>query len=90
MPDDAELTRWRVVIAHLCAGPAPRGRTFDLCRDVIRLAADRPEAIEAARTLIEGAMADALTDVATAQDVMRILTALRRNSLDLAALLTPP
>jgi len=90
MPDDAELTRWRLVIFQLCVGPAPRGHTFDVCREVIRRAPDRPEAIEAARTLLEGAMADALTNVTTAQDVMHILTALSHNSLDLTTLLAPP
>lgn len=71
-------------------GPAPRGEEFDLYRQVVRTVPGRDEAVAAARLLLEGAMADAMTDVEDAQEVMAILCAAGRGQLDLARLLDAP
>jgi hypothetical protein len=83
-----ELQRWREVLLRLQRGPSPCGDRFDLCRRVLGLAFGTPEAQEAARLLLEGAMADATTEIADAQDVMRILKAIGRSEVELAELLT--
>ena len=77
------LERWREVLGRLRRGPAPRGETFDLCRRVLDAAPAAPEAVEAARVLLEGAMADAATPTADAQDVMAMLKAAAGGSLNL-------
>ena len=88
MVSNGELQRWREVLRRLQRGPSPRGDRFDLCRRVLGLASGTPEAQEAARLLLEGAMADASTEIADAQDVMRILKAIGRDEVDLAELLS--
>jgi hypothetical protein len=75
------------VLARLRSGPAPRGETFDLCRRVLSLAPGRDEALQAARTLLEGAMADAATPIADAQVVMRMLRSLDRSEVRLRDIL---
>ena len=84
------LAHWREVFAQLLAGPAPRGEEFDLCRQLARQAPGSPEAATAARVLLEGAMADAVTPVATAQQVMAILKAAGQGRLDLVDLFAAP
>jgi hypothetical protein len=83
-PDD--LARWRAMFARLRRGPSPRGERFELCREVLAVAPDSDEGREAARQLLEGAMADAATSIADAQEVMRVLKAATRRELDLAEL----
>jgi hypothetical protein len=61
-----------------------------VCRDVVRSAPGSEEAVAAARMLLEGAMADATTDVADAQEVMRVLKALSRRELALRDVLPRP
>jgi len=46
-----------------------------------------PDAREAARVLLEGAMADAATPIADAQEVMRLLRSLSRGAVELGAVL---
>lgn len=82
--------RWRDVIERLRQGPSPRGETFDLCRRVMAVATGSPEAVEAARVLLEGAMADATTDSIDAQDIMAILKASSSGAVHLADLLRTP
>ena len=84
-----EIERWRRVLQRLQRGPAPRGEQFELCREVLAAAPVTPEGREAARLLIEGAMADAATSIADAQDVMRLLKAVSSGALDLTQLLSP-
>lgn len=84
-----EIERWRGVLQRLQRGPAPRGEQFELCREVLAAAPGTPEGLEAARLLIEGAMADAATSIADAQDVMRLLKAVSSGALDVTQLLSP-
>ena len=84
-----EIERWRGVLARLQRGPAPRGEQFELCREVLAAAPGTAEGREAARRLLEGAMADAATSIADAQEVMQLLKAASRGDVDLADLLTP-
>lgn len=90
MHSDQQLTLWREVFAELLAGPAPRGEEFDLCRQLARGAPGSGEAATAARVLLEGAMADATTPVATAQQVMAMLKAAGQGRLDLVDVLAAP
>lgn len=78
MADAATLDAWRAVVHRLRQGPVPRGDQFDLCRLLLDSAARAPEAPAAVRVLLEGAMADALTDILDCQAVMAILKALDR------------
>lgn len=87
MPTGDQLPRWRAVLGRLVAGPAPRGEEFDLCRQIITAAPDSDEAVAAVRMLLEGAMADAVTDVRDAQEVMAILRAAGQGRLAVADLL---
>ena len=82
-----ELERWRAMLERLCRGPIPRGERFELCREVLAAAPGSDEGRTAARILLEGAMADAGTSIADAQDVMQTLKAIDRRGLDLADLL---
>ncbi len=84
-----EIERWRAVLERLRKGPPPGGEQFELCREVLVAAPGTAEAREAARILLEGAMADAGTSIADAQDVMALLKALSGGALDLARLLPP-
>ena len=84
-----ELRRWSEVLERLRRGPAPRGDQFEMCREVLASAPGTPEGVEAARLLLEGAMADAATSIADAQDVMRALRAIGRGELEIARLLAP-
>ncbi|HLE60941.1 MAG TPA: hypothetical protein VI700_05345 [Thermoanaerobaculaceae bacterium] len=84
-----QIEHWRGVLQRLQRGPAPRGEQFELCREVLVAAPGTPEGREAARLLLEGAMADATTSIADAQDVMRLLKALSSGALDLTQLLDP-
>ncbi len=83
-PEDLE--RWRAMFSRLRRGPAPTGEQFELCREMLAVAPDSKESRDAARLLLEGAMADARTSIADAQDVMSALKAVGRGELDLAAL----
>jgi hypothetical protein len=83
-PDD--LQRWRTMFSRLRRGPSPRGERFELCREVLAVTPESNEGREAARQLLEGAMADAKTSIADAQDVMRVLKAATRGELDLVDL----
>jgi hypothetical protein len=85
-PDD--LDRWRAVLARLRRGPAPRGERFELCREVLAAAPDSDEGRTAARVLLEGAMADAGTSIADAQEVMQALRELSRGRLEIADLVS--
>ncbi len=85
VPDGEE--RWRGILARLQRGPAPQGEEFELCREVIAAAPGTAEGREAARRLLEGAMADAATSIADAQEVMRLLKAASRGAVDLADLI---
>ena len=89
MVSTEEIERWRAVLERLRKGPAPRGEQFELCREVLAAAPGTPEGREAARLLLEGAMADAVTSIADAQDVMKLLRALSSGALDLSLLLSP-
>jgi hypothetical protein len=82
-----EIERWRVVLERLQRGPVPRGEQFELCREVLAAAPETPDGREAARLLLEGAMADVATSIADAQEVMSLLRALSRGEFDLAQLL---
>ncbi|MGZ6081718.1 MAG: hypothetical protein ACXWK4_12950 [Myxococcaceae bacterium] len=82
-----EIKRWRAVLARLQRGPAPCGEQFELCREVLAAAPETPEGHEAARLLLEGAMADAATSIGDAQEVMSLLRAVSSGALDLAQLL---
>ncbi|MFI5168168.1 MAG: hypothetical protein ACHQQS_16295 [Thermoanaerobaculales bacterium] len=90
MVSSGELQHWRELVQRLHRGPAPRGEQFDLCRRVIVAAPSSTEAVQAARLLLEGAMADAATDIGDAQDVMRLLKAIGRAEVALEQLLSPP
>ena len=84
-----QIEHWRGVLQRLQRGPAPRGEQVALCREVLVAAPGTPEEGEAARLLLEGAMADATTTIADAQDVMGLLKALSSGALDLTQLLDP-
>jgi hypothetical protein len=83
-PED--LARWRAVLARLRRGPSPRGERFELCREVLAASPRSDEGRAAARLLLEGAMADAGTSIADAQDVMQALKAVSRGRMDVADL----
>jgi hypothetical protein len=84
-----QIEHWRGVLLRLQRGPAPHGEQFELCREVLIAAPGTPEGREAARLLLEGSMADAMTTIADAQDVMGLLRALSSGALDLTQLLEP-
>jgi hypothetical protein len=86
---DAQIEHWRGVLRRLQKGPAPRGERFELCRELLAAAPATAEAREAARLLLEGAMADASTSIADAQDVMALLRAMAAGELDMRNLLEP-
>jgi hypothetical protein len=86
---EAQLQRWREVVGHLRQGPAPRGELFDLCRRLLDAAPQTAEAAEACRLLLEGAIADAATPVADAQDVVAILKAASSGTVTMARLVGP-
>ncbi|HNX50449.1 MAG TPA: hypothetical protein PLS53_02070 [Thermoanaerobaculaceae bacterium] len=90
MADAATLDAWRAVVHRLRQGPAPQGDRFDLCRRVLETAPHAPEAPAAVRMLLEGAMADALTDILDCQAVMAILRALDRAEVRPVDLLSHP
>lgn len=90
MADAATLERWRDVVDRLRRGPAPQGESFDLCRRLIDTAADAPETASAVRMLLEGAMADALTDTRDSQAVMSLLKALDRTEVRPGDLVSRP
>ncbi len=81
------METWRELMCRLRGGPFPRGEQFDLCRRLLAAAPATAEATQAARLLLEGAMADAATDIADAQEVMRLLRAIDRDEVTLAQLL---
>lgn len=83
--EDAQ--RWRDLVDRLRRGPAPDGDRFELCREVLAAAPGSAEAAQALRLLLEGAMADSRTSIADAQEVMRLLKAADRRTVDLADLL---
>jgi hypothetical protein len=87
VPSRTELESWKSALARLRSGPAPRGETFDLCRRLLSVAPGSGEALQAARTLLEGAMADAATPIADAQVVMRLLRSLDRSEVQLSDIL---
>ena len=89
MVTSVDIERWRSVLEGLRRGPAPRGQQFELCREVLAAAPATPEAREAARLLLEGAMADSTTTIADAQEVMRLLKALSSGALEVSQLLPP-
>ena len=89
MPGPADLQRLAELVGRLRQGPAPRGETFDLCRRVLDAAPDSPEATQAVIVLLEGAMADAETPIADAQDAMRALKLLTRCEVDPRGLVEP-
>ncbi len=74
------------MFSRLRRGPSPRGERFELCREVLAAAPESEECREAAKQLLEGAMADATTNIADAQEVMRVLKSAARQELDLAEL----
>jgi hypothetical protein len=82
-----QIEHWRCVVRRLQRGPAPRGEQFELCREVLAVAPDTPEGREAARLLLEGAMADATTSIADAQNVMSLLKAIGSGDVELLQLL---
>ncbi|HVN30682.1 MAG TPA: hypothetical protein VMT45_01720 [Thermoanaerobaculaceae bacterium] len=82
-----QIEHWRGVVQRLQRGPAPRGEQFELCREVLAVAPDTPEGREAARLLLEGAMADATTSIADAQNVMSLLKAIGSGDVELMQLL---
>jgi hypothetical protein len=86
MASERDLDRWRAMFARLRRGPSPRGERFELCREVLAAAPESAEGREAARQLLEGAMADSATNIADAQDVMRVLKAATRRDIDIADL----
>ncbi len=88
MTDPDDLGRWREVLARLRRGPVPRGERFEVCREVLAAAPASDEGRAAARVLLEGAMADAATSIADAQDVMQALKALSRGRIDIADLVS--
>jgi hypothetical protein len=79
--DQALLAQFRQTVARLRQGPAPHGEEFELCREVLAAAPMTPEAAEALRLLLEGAMADAATSIADAQVIMQLLKALDRGQV---------
>ena len=84
-PDD--VLRWQDLVDRLRCGPTPRGDRYEFCREVLAVAPGSDEAAQALRLLLEGAMADAQTSIADAQEVMRLLKAADRRELDLPKLL---
>jgi hypothetical protein len=82
-----QIEHWRGVVQRLQRGPAPRGEQFELCREVLAVAPDTPEGREAARLLLEGAMADATTSIADAQNVMSLLKAIGSGDVEMMQLL---
>jgi hypothetical protein len=89
MPSTEEMRLWRSLLDRLRRGPGPRGEQYELYREVLAAAPGTPESLQAARLLLEGAMADADTNIADAQEVMRALKALAEDDLELAELLRP-
>jgi hypothetical protein len=88
VPSSVDLERWRALLDCLSQSAPPWGETFDLCRSIVRGPAPAAERNEAARLLLEGAMADSTTPVDDAQEIMRLLKAVSRGEVMLAALAT--
>jgi hypothetical protein len=78
--------RWTELLGRLRRGPAPRGEQFDLCRRLLDAWPAAQERSQAARLLLEGAMADSATPIADAQETMVLLKAVERHEVDLAEL----
>ncbi|GEM_PF-847964 len=78
------LRSWREVVARLSAGPAPRGGEFALARRVVVASPGSAEAETAVRLLLEGALADACTEIGDTQAVMAILKAADSGELRLS------
>jgi hypothetical protein len=89
MLEARETARWRDVLARLRRGPSPRGEQFDLCRELLARAPSSNEAAQAARLLLEGAMADVATGIDDAQAIMELLKAADRGVVEIAALIAP-
>lgn len=89
MTDQGTLAAFRETVSRLRQGPHPQGEEFELCREVLAVASGSPEASQALRVLLEGAMADAHTSIADAQIIMRLLKALDRGEVEPAELLKP-
>lgn len=79
--DGTSFEAFRQVVSRLRQGPYPQGETFELCREVLAAAPSSPEAAQALRVLLEGAMADAHTSISDAQIIMRLLKALDRGEV---------
>lgn len=75
---------------RLCSGPTPRGDEFALARRVIAASPRTEEAEVAVRLLLEGAVADAHTEIGDTQAVMAILKAVDSGELRLSDLLPGP
>lgn len=84
------LRFWREVVARLCSGPAPRGEEFALARRVVAASPGPAETETAVRLLLEGAVADACTEIGDTQAVMAILKAVDGGDLRLSDLLPGP
>ncbi|MGV8042647.1 MAG: hypothetical protein AB2L07_22215 [Thermoanaerobaculaceae bacterium] len=84
------LSFWQEVVARLCAGPAPRGETFELARRVLRASPRTAEAEMAVRLLLEGAVADACTGIEDTRAVMAMLKAADSGEARLSDLLPGP
>ncbi|MGQ9495320.1 MAG: hypothetical protein ACUVRY_03550 [Thermoanaerobaculaceae bacterium] len=79
--DRVALAQFRETVSRVRQGPHPTGEEFELCREVIAAAPESPEAANALRLLLEGAMADAGLSIADAQVVMQILKFLDKGIL---------
>jgi hypothetical protein len=90
MLETAAAARWRDVLARLRQGPSPRGEQFDLCRELLARAPSSPEAAQAARLLLEGAIADVATSIDDTQAIMELLKSADRGIVEIAALIAPP
>jgi len=84
----AQLQRWRELMRRLRQGPGPHGELPDLCRRVLNGVPVGPERARAARHLLESGMAEAATDIADAQEIMRILKAVDHAEITIEQLLT--
>lgn len=85
--DEGQLQAFLEVVNRVRQGPHPRGEEFELCREVLAAAPASPEAFQALRVLLEGAMADAHTSISDAQIIMRLLKALDRGDVELGDIL---
>ena len=81
MSEEDRVMSYRRLAARVLAGGRPEGRTFEVCREVIRSEPHSEAAFQAMAMLLEGALADPELPVDDTQLVVPMLKELARGTL---------